>query len=204
MVRILRGIAPRFSQQMAAAAIACGVAAATPLHADPYNNIVIVPPTNLPELARQTGEALLLRETSDGRQLLYIEQNQGSQLSTFDVTDPTHVKGAGSVKLDASEPFDFLSPIGKRSELIRFRNNRKEAVVNFQKDDVPDINVAQGLTFAAQNTAVDADGFVEVTNVHTGTTFFLTPGGLYLIRHPEVEVDKKRRDQEWFEQHTGG
>jgi hypothetical protein len=51
---------------------------------------------------------------------------------------------------------------------------------------------------------VDADGFVEVTNVHTGTTFFLTRGGLYLIRRPEVEADKRRREQEWFEQHTGG
>jgi hypothetical protein len=60
------------------------------------------------------------------------------------------------------------------------------------------------LKFAAQNTAVDADGFVQVTNVHTGTTFFLTRGGLYLIRRPEVEADKKRREQEWFEQHTGG
>jgi hypothetical protein len=43
----------------------------------------------------------------------------------------------------------------------------------------------------------------QVTNAGTGTTFLLTENGLFLIRRPAVESDKRRREQEWFWQHTG-
>jgi hypothetical protein len=43
----------------------------------------------------------------------------------------------------------------------------------------------------------------EVTNAGTGTTFLLTENGLFLIRRPAVEADKRRREQEWFWQHNG-
>jgi hypothetical protein len=85
------------------------------VHANPYSNIVVVPPTDLPELARQTGEAMLLRDTIDGRTILYVEQEQGARLAIFDVTDPGHIKGDGSVQLGADGPFDFVSPIGDKS-----------------------------------------------------------------------------------------
>ena len=47
------------------------------------NNIVLVPPAGLPELARKAGEAMFLREAHDGRTVLYIEQDQGTALATF-------------------------------------------------------------------------------------------------------------------------
>jgi hypothetical protein len=43
----------------------------------------------------------------------------------------------------------------------------------------------------------------EVTNASTGTTFLLTENGLFLIRRPAVESEKRRREQEWFWEHTG-
>jgi hypothetical protein len=43
-----------------------------------------------------------------------------------------------------------------------------------------------------------------VTNSATGTTFLLTENGLFLIRRPAVERDKRLREQEWFWQHNGG
>jgi hypothetical protein len=42
-----------------------------------------------------------------------------------------------------------------------------------------------------------------ISNQDTGTTFLLTGVGLYLIRQPTVEGEKKRRDEEWFWQHNG-
>src|SRR5271163_5227091 len=91
-----------------------GIVAATAVHANPSNNIVLVPPTDLPVLARQSGEAMLLSDALDGRTFLYIEQDEGSRLAILDVTDPGHIKGAGSVQLDASGPFDFISPVGNQ------------------------------------------------------------------------------------------
>jgi len=44
----------------------------------------------------------------------------------------------------------------------------------------------------------------ELTKQDTGTTFLLTQEGLYLIRRPIAESENRRREQEWFWQHTGG
>ncbi len=57
----------------------------------------------------------------DGTTLLYIAQNQGSRLAIFDVTDPAHIKDEGLVEIDPLGPFDFVSSLGNRAELIRFR-----------------------------------------------------------------------------------
>jgi hypothetical protein len=182
---------------------ASGIIAATVVDAHTSNNIVLVPPVDLPELARQGGDSMFLNETIDGKTLLYIEQDQGARLATFDVTDPAHVKGAGSVKLDVSGPFDFVSPVGNEEELVRFRQNQQDAVLDLHK--VPSINPVLGLTFQDTQTSRD-DHLVEtaypqdlshvlgvnqvrekVTNAKTGTTYLLTENGLYLIRRPDVE-----------------
>jgi hypothetical protein len=118
-----------------------------------------VPPTDLPELARQDGDAMPLHETSDGRTLLLIEQNQGARLATFDVTDPVHIKGEGSVQLDASGPFDFVAPLGKQTELIRFWQGHEDAVLDLHKEKVPSLKAVQGLTLQGPITRLGNDGF---------------------------------------------
>jgi hypothetical protein len=188
------------SRRMAIAFVAGGVMAATYVHADPSNQFVLVPPTDLPELARESGDAMLLRETTDGRTLLYIEQNQGSRLATLDVTDPVHVKTAGSVPLESSEPFDFVSSVGKQAELIRFRQGQEEAVLDLHKGKVLEKTNLLDLSRVLDVKQIRE----EVTNEATGTTFLLTQNGLYLVRRPDVERNKREREQEWFYQHAGG
>lgn len=226
------------SRQIAAAMVVCGVAAA--VYARPANDLVMVPPTNLPELAQHGGDAMLLRGTADGRELLYVEQDNGSHLATFDVTDPGDVKAEGSVQLDAAGPFDFVSPIGTRAELIRFRRDQAGAILDFRKAKVPYLETIEDFTVPGPITTLGNNGLMvaghaaddqsrreyqmvgttsardfgaafdakqvreEVTNVATGTTFLLAQGGLYEIRRPAVESEKKRREKDWFEQHTGG
>jgi len=182
---------------------------------------------------------MLLHEASGGRTLLYIEQNQGARLATFDVTDPVHIKGEGFVQLNAAEPFDFVSPVGKRAELVRIRQDHGYAVLDLHKEKAPTLNAVQGLTLqgpvthlgdesitvASQATAIQPPRDVqvvdtanaqdlsrvfdvkqvrdEVTNADTGTTFLLTDNGLFLIRRPAVESDKRQRDEEWFFTHSG-
>jgi hypothetical protein len=190
-----------------AIAIAASGMAATIIHANPSNSTVLVPPADLPELARQGGEAMLLHETIDGRTLLYIEQNQGARLAALDVTDPPHVKGKGSVQLEASGAFDFMFPLGDRAELVRYREGQGDAVLDLR--EVPKLNKLEDLDYAAYGDRQAARDYQvvdsevsrelshvfdvkqvrqETTNAATGTTFVLTENGLYLIRQPRVEA----------------
>jgi hypothetical protein len=133
-------------RRAAVALVAIAAVAAGTVHASPPNPVVVIPPTDLPAMARQTGDAMLLHETIDGRIMLYIEQNQGARLATFDVTDPLHIRGEGSVHLDASEPFNFVSPVGNRAELIRFRQGQEDAVLNLPRVGAPKLMAIPGLT----------------------------------------------------------
>jgi hypothetical protein len=135
-----------------------GFIAATTVHANPSNKIVLVPPTDLPVLARQSGEAMLLNDALDGRTLLYVEQNAGSRLAIFDVTDPGHIKGEGSVQLDASGPFDFISPVGNQGELVRFREGNEDAVLDLRRKS-PSLKAVQGMTLTGPVTRLGNDGF---------------------------------------------
>ncbi len=58
------------------AAVASGIVTASAVKANPSHNIVVVPPTDLPELARHSGDAMLLHETFDG---------QGHEYSVLDL-----------------------------------------------------------------------------------------------------------------------
>jgi hypothetical protein len=228
-----------------AAIIASGIAAVSAVHANSSNNVIVVTPTELPALARQSGDAMFLNDANDGRSVLYVEQNQGAELAVFDVTDPGHIKSKGSVPLDASGPFDFISPLGGQMELIRFRQDQAEAVLDLHRAMLPSLKQLPELHSQVAISPLGNDGFTvigqvepspkvadslllrdyqvfdssssrdptpvfevkqvreELSKQDTGTTFLLAEGGLYLIRRPKAESDKKLREQEWFWQHNG-
>ena len=125
------------------ASILLGLSLAASSYANPSNEIVLVPPSNLPALARQSGEAMFLHDAKDGRVFLYVEQREGAQLAIFDVTDPTNVRGEGSVQLGSSGPFDFVADLGKRGELVRFRGGQGEAVLDLRS--IPVLVKVKGL-----------------------------------------------------------
>jgi hypothetical protein len=127
-----RGELTRNAPRLALAIFLGGLSAAALTYANPSNEVVLVPPANLPTLARQSGEAMFLHDTVDGRTLLYVEQREGAQLAIFDVTDPAHVAGKGSVQLNAAGPFDFVADLGKRGELVRFRGGQGDAVLDLR------------------------------------------------------------------------
>jgi hypothetical protein len=204
---------PNGVPKLAITAALSAILASTITYANPSNEIVLVPPTDLPTLAQQSGEAMFLHDTWDGRKLLYVEQRQGAQLAIFDVTDPAHVKGEGSAQINAVGPFDFVAALGERAELIRFRQGQGDAVLDLHK--VPKLRIVQGLQMQTSAPAVDpgmnpsvrdyrvlesgksqADDHVvevkqvrqEMTNADTGTTFLLAEKGLFLIRRPALET----------------
>jgi len=153
----------------ALALVAMGTAAAPIVHAEPNSaklayastgKIVLVRSADLPASARPTGEAMLLHETGDGRTFLYIEQNRGTQLAILDVTDPANIKAKDSVQLGASGSFDFVSSLGDRAELIRFRNGQGEAVLDLHKAKKPVIHETDGVKYQGSMERLGDDGFL--------------------------------------------
>ncbi len=124
------------------------------------NKLIVVRPADLPELARVTGQAMMLHATEDGRTFLYIEQNRGARLAIFDVTDPAHVKEEGSAQVGAPGSFDFVSSLGDNAELVRFRHGQGEAVLDLHKVKVPTLNTIQGLDSQGSTERLGDDGFI--------------------------------------------
>ena len=138
---------------------------------------------------------------------LYIEQNQGARLATFDVIDPVHIKGEGSVHLDAPESFDFVSPRGNQAELVRFRQGQEDTVLTLPHPisdagtnaftvTSPTMNAPPALYFGAIDTVLSYElnrlfdvkqVRAQMTRSDTGSTFMLTENGSYVIRRPAVE-----------------
>jgi hypothetical protein len=150
----------KFVRRAVIAIVTTGILAAPAAYSRISSNLIVVPPTDLPELARQTGEAMLLHDTFDGKTLLYIEQDHGAQLAILDVTDPGHVKGKGSAQIDAPGPFDFVSSLGDRAEVVRFRQGQGSAVLDLHKVNVPTLSKVQGLTLQGATMALGDDGFI--------------------------------------------
>lgn len=136
------------------------------------SRIIVVRPTQLPELARMPGQAMLLRETADGRALLYIEQNDGAQLAVFDVTDPTEIKEEAAARLDAPGSFDFVSSLGEYAELVRFRNGQGDAILDLHSVKYPTLTAAQGLNFQGSTRRLGDDGLIlaDQRNVQSDAT----------------------------------
>jgi hypothetical protein len=196
---------------------------------DPSHKIVLVVPTQLPELAQRSGQAMLLHPTGDGRVFLYIEQGHGTQLAIFDVTDPSKIKGAGQVSLVVPGSYDFVLNLEDSAELIQFRNGNGAAVLDLKKVHAPTLHSINGLRQAGLTKRLGDAGFLfvnqpaaasvtpasdyqvvetvdpldpnrlarvkqvrqELRNDDTGTTYLLTPTGLYIVRRPDVEAEYK-------------
>jgi hypothetical protein len=141
-------------------AITGSVFSAFAAHAGNTSNIVVIPPSGLPESSRQYSEAMMLHETVSGRSYLYIEQEQGSKLAVLDVTNPARIKAEKVVSLHVPGPFDFVGSAGSRSELIRFRGTGQKAVLDLHKAKTPTLDVLPEITVTGRAIALGDDGLM--------------------------------------------
>jgi hypothetical protein len=123
------------------------------------SKVVLLRPAELPELARVTGQAMVLHATGNGRTFLYVEQNDGARLAIFDVTDVAKIKQEPAAQLDAGGSFDFVSSLGDHAELIRYRDGQGEAVLDLHKAKLPTIKIVPGLKFQGSTERLIGDGF---------------------------------------------
>lgn len=99
--------------------------------------IIVLTPQDLPDEARLPGESFFLDTAHQDNVYLYVEQQNGSALTLFDVTDPAHIKVKAVARLAVSGPFDFIRDEGQHGELVRFRDGNRLAVLDVTKVEKP-------------------------------------------------------------------
>lgn len=124
--------------------------------------IIVIEPNDLPEQAQQGGNSFFLFSDNHGNTYLYVEQQQGARLTTFDVTDPSKIKWVSSIKLESPATFDFVRPLGGSAELIRYRDNKGVAILELQSAQKPVIKLVSGLTESGSTQSLGENAFMMI------------------------------------------
>jgi hypothetical protein len=132
-------------------------------------DLVVMEARDLPEQAQTPGNSLFLHSDNAGNTYLYAEQQQGARLSVFDVTDPARIKLEVSKQLAAQGAFDFVRPLGDDAELVYFRDNRKEAVLDVRKAKRPELRMIPAMTDLGAAEPLGESGFLVRTQAHAYT-----------------------------------
>jgi hypothetical protein len=143
--------------------------AATSVHANPKTrskSIVIVTPSDLPEIAQRTSEAMYIRDTGGGRTLLYLEQDQGRTLAILDVSDPGAIRAVAQVSIAARSPYDFVEPLRDSAALIHYRDDSGFAVINFKKVKKPVLADEPQFQHPADAAPLGHDGLLLASATH--------------------------------------
>jgi hypothetical protein len=133
------------------------------------NDIIVLQPTDLPEQAQTPGNSFFLYSDNDGSTYLYIEQQQGARLTTFNVTDPSKIKFVSSTMLTSPAPFDFVRPVGGRAELIRFRDGKGVAVLDLHTAIKPTVKIISGLSESGSTEPLGEQAFMLISEPYNYT-----------------------------------
>jgi hypothetical protein len=126
------------------------------------NEIIVLQPKDLPEAAQTPGNSAFLYSDNHGCTYLYIEQQQGARLTTFDVSDPSKIKFVSSIALTSPGPFDFVRLLGGRAELIRYRDGKGVAVLDLHAAKKPTVKVISGLSESGSTQALGEGAFLMI------------------------------------------
>jgi len=168
--------------------VAIAAMAAGTVHASPPGPVVAAQPTDLPALARQTGDTMLLHETFDGRIMPDIEQYRSARLATFDLTDPLHIKGESSVYLDASGPSYFEDAVSGLTLPFPTTDALTVTQLTMDASHALDFGVMDPVITYELSRMFDVKQVrAQMTRTDTGASFISTKGGLHVIRPPAVD-----------------
>lgn len=124
-------------------------------------DILVEPSSELPELAQQASQDLLLHFDGAGTPYLYLEQQQGARLVVLNVDDPAHLKVVASVATGINRPYNFVRAIDDMMEQIQFRDGSGSALLNLRAPKSPQIlNVKH--TFALPVRSLGDSGYLAV------------------------------------------
>jgi hypothetical protein len=128
--------------------------------------LVVMEARDLPEQAQAPGNSLFLHSDNAGSTYLYVEQQQGTRLSVFDVTDPARIKTVVSMPLATEGAFDFVRPLGDHAELVYFRDGQKEAVLDLRKAKRPELRMIPTVTDLGPAERLGESGFLVTSQAY--------------------------------------
>jgi hypothetical protein len=126
------------------------------------NELIVVEPKDLPEQAQIPGNSFFLYSDNSGSTYLYVEQQQGARLTTFNVTDPSRIKVVVSTPITTPGAFDFVRPLGGHGELVRFRDDKSMAVLDLHKVNEPTLHAINGLSEGGLTEELGESGILMV------------------------------------------
>jgi hypothetical protein len=133
------------------------------------NELIVLQPADLPEQAQTPGNSFFLYTDNDGSTYLYVEQQQGATLTTFNVTDPGKIKFVSSTPLTSPGAFDFVRPVGGRAELIRFRDGKGVAVLDLHTAKRPTVKMISGLSDSGSTESLGERAFMMINEPYDYT-----------------------------------
>lgn len=126
--------------------------------------IVIESPNNYPVLAQVDADAMYLHNTTDGSTFLYVEAENGQQLTVLDVTSPAGIKRSAQTTIPANSAFDFVRSIGDDDVLIQYRNGSGVALLNFKHYKHPALVNSPALENADTSEALGQTAMLLTSN----------------------------------------
>jgi hypothetical protein len=126
------------------------------------NELIVVQPKDLPEQAQMPGNSFFLYSDGAGFTYLYVEQQQGAQLTVFDVTNPSKIKFVASSPVNGPGAFDFVRPLDGHGELVRFRDDKTVAVLDLHKVKSPSLRIINALSEGGATEALGESGLLMV------------------------------------------
>jgi hypothetical protein len=123
---------------------------------------------------------MYLYNANDGSTLLYVESQQGRELSILDVTNPAEVERLAPVELPAPSAFDFVRYVDHHEVLIRYRDGAGVALLNLGHYRRPVLMPAKPF----QNATIV--GSVGATGLLITPTGEETPNNAATSRHGQV------------------
>ena len=147
-------------------------------------SIVVESPSNLPEAAQRSSEAMYLLRSASGQAILYLEQDQGRTLAILDVSDPEAIRASGQVSIAASSPYDFVETLKDSAVLIHYRDNSGFATVDFKKFKQPVLTEAPEFQQLAHAEALGHDGLVLASTAPSAAPVAIPQYEVFDISNP--------------------
>jgi hypothetical protein len=131
----------------------------------PHSKTIIVEsPDNLPVLAQANAEAMYLHDSTDGRTFLYVEAQNGQQLTVLDVTDPARIELSAQTTIPTNSSFNFVKSVGDDDALIQYRNGSGVALLNFKHYKHPVLVNSSALENADTSEALGQTALLVTSN----------------------------------------
>jgi hypothetical protein len=143
------------------------------------NGFIVQKLSTDPAFVGNTSEDLLLHDGGDGSTYLYVEQQHGTILAIFDITNPEHMIFTESVRTEGHGGYEFVGALSAGVELIAFRNGSGTGMLDLHRAKSPRLTPVKGSS-SPPTQILGAVGYLTLRQQAPGAAIEL-PRDLHLV-----------------------